>query len=268
MLQPAPAATWIVTEKNFLFTPPSLTITQGDTVTWTNTETITTHTSISGSPPGTPDGLWKSPTNNPHTAFTFTFTNVAAGAYPYYCVQHLVQNMTGTVTVASTTIPFPSVTITNPASGAKFAASANIVLKADATQTGGSITNVQFFSGPTSLGNVTNSPYNFPVNNAAAGSYNFKAVALNNQGGAATSAVVNVFVLTNATLSTPTRLSNGQFRFTINGISNQTYATEVSTNLINWSAIATNVASANSFNVTDAISTNTLLRFYRARQDF
>jgi hypothetical protein len=127
---------------------------------------------------------------------------------------------------------------------------------------------VQFFSGTSSLGSVANPPYNFPVNNASAGNYSFKAVAMNNQGGAATSAVVNVFVLTNAVLSAPTRLVNGQFQFTVNGIAGQTYATETSTNLVNWSAIATNVAPANTFSVTDATSPNILLRFYRARQDF
>lgn len=265
--QPAYAANWTVSENNFLFTPSSLSITQGDIVTWTNINPITTHTSISGSPPGTPDGVWKSGTNAPHTTFTFTF-NVAPAAYPYYCVQHLVQNMTGTVTVASASISTPSVSITNPATGAKFVAPAAILLKADAIQAGGGITNVQFFSGTTTLGNVTNSPYNFSVSNAAAGNYTFKAVAMNNQGAAATSAVVNVFVLTNAILSVPTRLSNGQFQFAVNGIAGQTYATEASTNLINWSSITTNIAPADFFNVTDLTSTNILQRFYRARQDF
>jgi plastocyanin len=267
MRQPAQAASWTVQENGlFAFSPASLSITQGDTVTWTNTTALTGHTSISGSPPGTPDGIWNSGTNGPHTIFTFTF-NVAPGPYPYYCVQHLAQSMTGIVTVASATIPPPSVSITNPATGAKFVAPAGIVIKADATQTSGSITNMRFFSGTTSLGNVTSSPYNFPVNNAAAGNYSFKAVAMNNQGGAATSAVVNVFVLTNAILSAPTRLTNGQFQFTVHGIAGQTYATEASTNLINWTALATNIAPANSFNVTDSTSANILRRFYRARQD-
>ena len=267
MRQAAPAASWTVSENNFLFTPASLNITQGDTVTWTNINPITGHTSISGSPPGTPDGIWKSGTNAPHTTFTFIFTNVAPGAHPYYCIQHLVQNMTGTVMVASATLPTPSVSITNPATGAKFVAPAGFVLKADATQTGGSITNVRFFSGTTSLGNVTSAPYNFPVNNAAAGNYSFAAVAMNAQGTAATSAVVNVFVLTNAILSAPTRRTDGQFQFTVNGIAGQTYATEASSNLVQWSAISTNIAPANLFNVTDFTSSNILQRFYRARQD-
>jgi len=111
------------------------------------------------------------------------------------------------------------------------------------------------------------SPFNFNFANAPAGNYNFTARAIDNQGAATTSAVVNVFVLTNAALSAPTRLTNGQFRFTILGIAGQTYAAERSTNFVNWSAFATNVAPANTFNVTDSSSTNMLLRFYRARQD-
>ena len=63
------------------------------------------------------------------------------------------------------------------------------------------------------------------------------------------------------------RLPNGQFRFTIQGIAGQTYATEASSNLLNWSAFGTNVAPADSFGITDLTSTNILQRFYRARQD-
>ena len=58
-----------------------------------------------------------------------------------------------------------------------------------------------------------------------------------------------------------------QFQFKILGIAGQTYTTEASTNQLNWSAIATNVAPSNTFDVTDPGSGNTQLRFYRARQD-
>jgi hypothetical protein len=107
---------------------------------------------------------------------------------------------------------------------------------------------------------------NFTASNLPAGNYNFTARAFGNSGLSATSAMVNVFVLTNAALADAARLPDGRFRFSIIGIAGQTYATESSSNLIQWSAISTNVAPANLFNVTDATSTNILQRFYRARQ--
>jgi plastocyanin len=79
--------------------------------------------------------------------------------------------------------------------------------------------------------------------------------------------VVSAPLPTNATLTAPTRLPGGQFKFTVLGTSGQTYAIEGSTNLNSWSAIFTNVAPANTFNVTDFTSTNVLLRYYRTRQN-
>src|SRR6185503_15591452 len=121
--------------------------------------------------------------------------------------------------------------------------------------------------GGSPVGNDTTPPFSFNMNNLAAGNYSFSAVAADNRGTTTTSAVNNVSVLTNALLSAPTRLPSGQFQFTVLGIAGQTYATEGSANLTNWTSIVTNVAPANTFNVTDFTSTNVLQRYYRARQD-
>lgn len=161
----------------------------------------------------------------------------------------------------------PSVGITNPAVGAKFRAPASVALMTDANDSDGSVTNVQFFSGANLLGNVASAPFNFTVSNLGAGNYAFAASAVDNRGLATTSGVVNVFVLTNATLTSSVQLTGGQFQLTISGIPGQTYTTEASTNLQNWTAIATNIAPADLFNITDSESTNILHRFYRERQD-
>lgn len=68
-------------------------------------------------------------------------------------------------------------------------------------------------------------------------------------------------------LSEPARLPDGRFRLTMSGTAGQSYTIEISISLTNWSPLLTNVAPANSFNVTDSTSTNVLLRFYRVRQD-
>ena len=265
------ATTNVVQIGNYFFNPTNLTINVGDTIKWTNgvangissNDHETTRTNL--------PFQWASPllTSSSRT-FLLTFTQ--AGSFFYYCDRHYYASVnphkeqTGTVSVVSANLS-PSVSITNPANNAKFRAPTNLLLQATASDSDGSVTNVQFFSSGNFLGSDTALPYSFTASNLVAGNYAFTARAVDNLGAATTSAVVNVFVLTNAFLSAPQRLVNGQFRFTIQGISNQTYATESSPNLSNWSAFATNIAPANSFNVTDSTSTNILLRYYRARQD-
>jgi len=252
------------------FSPRDLTIGQGDTVLWTNAASVT-HTSTSGNTNNctTATSFWGSGNILPHTTFSVTFTNFTAGAYPYLCTIHCGFNMKASLTITNAVVVNlpPTVALTNPPTGARFPAPAGFVLQASASDADGSVTNVQFFSGANALGNVAAAPYHFSVTGLPAGNYAFTAQATDNRGAVSTSAVVNVFVQTNALLTAPARLPNGQFRFTIHGIAGQTYATEASSNLTGWSALGTNLAPTDVFDVTDATATNVLLRFYRARQD-
>ena len=260
------AATNIVQIKDYYFTPTNLTINVGDTVLWTNS-VITTHdtSSTNGAFPWASGDL-----TGANRTFALTFTN--AGSYFYVCNRHFFAFMnphreqTGNVFVASINLP-PSVSLTNPANNARFRAPANLLLQANASDTNGSVTNVQFFSGDGLAGVSTSAPYQFTLSNLAAGNYVFSARAADNLGAMATSAPVNVFVLTNAILTNAARLTDGQYRLTVLGIAGQTYTMESSSNLQNWSSLQTNVAPANTFNITDTTSPNVLLRFYRVRQD-
>jgi plastocyanin len=260
------AADYSVQVWDFYYYPSSLTVASGDSVTWINYSYYYTHTATSGDPDNGGDGLWDSGDVGSSATFALNSagtSHLGAGTYPYFCVYHgSIYGMTGTLTITNPPAP-PSIAITNPVAAAKLRAPANMALQAAAS---GSVTNVQFFSGASSLGSLASPPFNFTLSNAPAGNYSFTAKAVDNQGLAATSAVVNVFVLTNATLTSPVRLTNGQFQFTILGIAGQTYATEASTNLTAWSAISTNVAPSNSFNVVDPAATNIGQRFYRTRQ--
>ena len=92
----------------------------------------------------------------------------------------------------------PSVALTAPANGASFNTGATITVSATASDSDGTITQVQFFRGSTPLGTDTSSPYSISWTNAAAGSYALTAVATDNAGGTRTSTAVNV------TVSTPT----------------------------------------------------------------
>jgi plastocyanin len=252
----------------YYYAPSALSVPQGDTVTWVNSDFYPYggHSATSGSA-GSPDGLWDSGlVANEGDTYTLDTSTISPGTYPYFCTVDAYY-MAGTLTITAVVNNPPSVSITNPVTGTKFLAPANITLKASASETGGSITNVQFFSGATSLGNVTAAPFNFTANNLAAGNYSFTAKAFDNLGATTNSAAVNIFVLTNSTISSVALLTGGSFQVTLKGIAGQTYAVEASSNLLNWSALFTNVAPANVFNVTDTTSTNVLRRFYRTRQD-
>lgn len=77
------------------FVPQNITITEGDTVVWTNDGAVT-HTTTSGTN-CTGDGLWDSGNMSPNDEFTYVFSS--AGTYPYFCIPHCGMGMTGEVTV-------------------------------------------------------------------------------------------------------------------------------------------------------------------------
>ena len=73
---------------NFSFSPSSLTVSAGTTVTWKNQDAAT-HTVTSNT------GVFDSGDMGTNTTFTWTFTTV--GSYPYHCKFH--SGMTGTIIV-------------------------------------------------------------------------------------------------------------------------------------------------------------------------
>jgi plastocyanin len=86
----APTATDKVSLQNFAFSPASITVAKGTTVTWTNNDT-TTHTIVET------DGKTGPNSGNVNPGSTYTFTFSQAGTYQYHCSIH--PEMTGTVTV-------------------------------------------------------------------------------------------------------------------------------------------------------------------------
>ena len=69
-------------------------------------------------------------------------------------------------------------------------------ITANASVSPGAVTNVDFFDGNTLLGNLTAPPYVWPVSGASLGAHALKVVAKADTGASATSAVVNVTVST------------------------------------------------------------------------
>jgi hypothetical protein len=88
----------------------------------------------------------------------------------------------------------PSVSITSPANGATFTAPATITIAANAADSDGTVSKVDFYAGNTLIGSDTTSPFQVTWNNVAAGSYNLTAVATDNIGATTTSAASSVTV--------------------------------------------------------------------------
>ena len=88
----------------------------------------------------------------------------------------------------------PIASITSPASGASFTEGSDITISANATDSDGIITQVEFFDGSISLGVDASAPYSTTINSASSGHKCLTAVATDNDGALGTSAVVNVSV--------------------------------------------------------------------------
>lgn len=87
----------------------------------------------------------------------------------------------------------PSVLLTSPTSST-FNAPATIVLSANATDSDGTISKVEFFNGNTLLNSDNTSPYSYSWNNVAAGTYTIKAIATDNLGATTTSNTTTIVV--------------------------------------------------------------------------
>jgi hypothetical protein len=108
--------------------------------------------------------------------------NLPGGTYTFTAI--LTDNVGGTSTnsVDITVNELPSVVITSPADGVGLIGPASFTLAADASDVDGTVTQVQFFRGSTSLGTLTSPPYNVPIRNLGSGNYTFDAVATDNLG--------------------------------------------------------------------------------------
>jgi plastocyanin len=236
------AATTNVNVENFDFSPASVTINVNDAVQWNWVSG--THSSTSSS------GLWDSTQLGTPASYSIAFP--AIGNYPYFCTVHGSATMSGSITVLSPGQSV-SVTITNPANGAIYAAPWTGMLKATASDTGGTITKVEFFRNNASMGVVTSAPYNRNLTNLPAGNYTFTAVATDNFGVSNISPAVAVTVLSPSAiiLSGPQRLSPTQFEFSYTADAGLRYVVERSGTLMNFTPILTNTAVGNSVGVID-----------------
>jgi plastocyanin len=244
----AATANVLVGSGGLVFTPATTNIAVNDRVIWTwagNNHSTTSDT----------NGLWDSLVNNSPHSFTNTFTS--AGTFPYHCTIHVSFGMKGTIIVASPNVP-PTVSITNPVSGAVFAAPANVTIQASASDTDGTVTNVQFLVGANVVTNKATAPFFGVTNNLAAGSYTLFAIASDNNGATATNQVaISVVTPVSVLLSAPQTVPPGKFRFSYTANTGLSYIVQSSSNLLspNWTTLVTNTAGSSSINFTDINAT-------------
>ena len=260
----AEAATTTVDIIDYAFSPQDVTINVNDTVHWVWITDL--HSSTAGNASGPPPkdtGLWDSGVNDSGHTFNFTFT--ASGSYPYYCSYHLFPGSV-TVNAVVATGP-PSISITSPTNGSVFTAPATIPLAATASETGGSVANVEFFNGATALGTVSTAPYTTTAQNLGVGDYTLSAVATDAGGLTATNSIV-VHVVAPAVsvnLSAPQFTPPGTVQFNYTATSGLTYVVDRAAVLGVWSPVNTNVASGSSVLFQDSNASGAA-QYYRVRQ--
>jgi YD repeat-containing protein len=93
----------------------------------------------------------------------------------------------------------PTISITDPLNNTTFSGGSNIVIDASASDADGSVAQVEFFQGSTSLGADSAAPYTLVWNNVSAGSYSLTARATDDLGATTTATPITVVVAQSAT---------------------------------------------------------------------
>jgi hypothetical protein len=127
--------------------------------------------------------------------YSFTWTSVGAGTYS---LTAKATDNRGALTPSSpinviVNAP-PTVSVTGPANNAVFTAPATITISASASDSDGSITQVEFYQGTTLLNTDTVAPYSFTWTSVGAGTYSLTAKATDNRGALTPSSPINITV--------------------------------------------------------------------------
>ncbi len=131
--------------------------------------------------------------------YTYTWTNVAAGTYTI--TAKATDNSSAVTTSAAVLITVtppanvaPTVSLTAPANNASFTAPTSVTLTANAADSDGSISKVDFYNGSTLLFSDASAPYTYTWANVAAGTYTITAKATDNSNAVTTSAAITITI--------------------------------------------------------------------------
>ncbi|OHT46819.1 Ig-like domain-containing protein [Flavobacterium tructae] len=132
--------------------------------------------------------------------YTYNWKNVTVGTYAITVKSYDNANVTATSAVVNVVVNnnhAPSVNVTSPADNTTFIVPATVTIDAEAADSDGTISKVEFYNGATLLSTSTTSPYTYNWENVTAGTYAITVKAYDNANATATSAVVKVVVNNN-----------------------------------------------------------------------
>jgi hypothetical protein len=144
-------------------------------------------------------------------SYNYSWTSVAAGAYTVTAVATDNNGATTTSSAISFRVNAPpTVSITSPANNAVITYPGTVTLTATASDTDGTISQVQFYNGATLLGTGTLSAgsYSYSWISLAAGTYTVTAVATDSDGATTTSSAVTFRVNAPPTVSITSPANN------------------------------------------------------------
>ena len=178
---------------------------------------------------------------------TYYFTVTAINSSSMESVPSNEVSVTVTVSVNQP----PSVALTSPVDGGSAVAPATISLSANAADSDGTVSRVEFYNGATKLGEDTSSPFTYQFNVTSAGSYTFTAKAFDNQGLSTQSGGISITVTVPPPASfSPGSISSVTFnpgsgvQLVVSGTPGQTQSVYVSNDLKTWSLL-TSATNAN-----------------------
>ncbi|HTJ53412.1 MAG TPA: Ig-like domain-containing protein, partial [Cyclobacteriaceae bacterium] len=158
--------------------------------------------------------------------YSYAWTGVTAGSYSLTAKATDNATATTTSTAVSVTVSAanvaPTVSITSPTNGASFSAPASVTINANAADSDGTISKVEFYNGATLLGTDTSSPYSYVWSSVAAGNYSITAKATDNATAVTTSSAVSITVSNSSVCTGSGPIASGQ--------SVPDYSYEISTN--------------------------------------
>ena len=141
--------------------------------------------------------------------YVYNWTNVTTGSYSLTAKATNSHNESKTSTaIAAIVNNAPTVSLTAPANNSSVVGKASITLSANAADTDGTISKVEFYNGTTLLGSSTTAPYSYNWTNVAPGSYTITAKATDNLSGTTTSNFVSITVTNPITVNLTAPVNN------------------------------------------------------------
>ncbi|MDB6055144.1 MAG: glycoside hydrolase family protein [Verrucomicrobiales bacterium] len=237
------------------FSPATLTITAGDSVTWINIDDFDSHDATAN------DGSWTSGELDLEESATVTFPT--AGTFGYLDLLWGVVGMKGTITVKALVLVPPTISLTAPVSGSVFHTKSVFTLQASPMTTGTTVSKVEFYSGANLLGTATAIPWSIVVSNFTAKVYSLTAKVTDSQNQIVTSGSVAITVVTPIALNLSVTRTTGLSTLKLTTTSGLTYVLEKCDVLSGtWTGLSTNVANASSLSI--GRNTSGASEFYRA----